>query len=130
MRHQPTADDLERLARDAYARLPEGVRQLTEGVVIRVVDFADPEVLDDLGIDDPYDLLGLYQGIHIGEKGVDLSGALPDMIFLYAEPLLSFWRAGTDSLDAVITHVLVHEIGHHFGLSDEDMHRIEDAAGD
>jgi predicted Zn-dependent protease with MMP-like domain len=122
-------DDIETLARQAMARLPQPFAAHLQGVVLRVEEFPDEEVIADMGLESPWDLLGLYMGHPVGQKGNVLSGALPDMIFLYRQPLLAEWCAGEDTLEALVTHVLVHEVGHHFGLSDADMEAIEAAAG-
>ncbi len=125
----PDAAEIERLAEAAIARMPEPVRRHLEGVVLRVDDFADESVLAELGIEDPFDLTGLYTGRPIGEQSSMLSGELPAMIHLYRRPLLDEWAETGVSLESLVTHVLVHEVGHHFGFSDEDMHAIEEAAG-
>jgi predicted Zn-dependent protease with MMP-like domain len=125
----PDAAQIERLAEAAIARMPEAFRRLLVGVVLRVDDFAEEEVLDQLGIEDPFELSGLYTGRPIGERSSMLSGELPAMIHLYRRPLLDEWAETGVSLEALVTHVIVHEAGHHFGFSDEDMHRIEEAAG-
>jgi predicted Zn-dependent protease with MMP-like domain len=126
----PSLDVVEALARAAYQRLPAPFRRLTEGIVFRVEDFATDEVLDGLGIEDPFDLLGLFQGIGMAhDSAVPFTGRLPNMIFLYRRPILDYWAEHGDTLEAVVTHVLVHEIGHHFGFSDEDMEAIEHSAG-
>ena len=121
----PSLAELEAIADKAYARLPARFRALTGEVVIRVEDFPTDEVLDSLGIDSPFDLLGLYSGIDLGRKSVTEISALPDMVFLYRRPILDYWAEHEEALGAIVTHVLVHEIGHHFGLSDADMERIE-----
>jgi predicted Zn-dependent protease with MMP-like domain len=124
----PSLDDIERLAEAAYARLPESFRKLCEGLVIRVVDFPDEETLDEMGAETEFDLLGLFRGRGLAQRAaVDETGALPNMIWLYRRPLLDYWCEGDDALGAVIAHVLVHEIGHHFGFSDGDMEAIENA---
>lgn len=125
----PTAAEIERLAEATIARMPETFRRHLRGVVLRVDDFAEDAVLDELGIEDPFDLTGLYTGRPMGEQSSLLSGELPAMIHLYRRPLLDEWVDTGVSLDALITHVIVHEVGHHFGFSDADMHAIEDAAG-
>lgn len=125
----PTAADIERLAEAAIARMPAHFRRHLDGVVLRVDDFPDEEVLRELGIEDAFDLTGLYSGRPIGEQSSLLSGELPAMIHLYRRPLLDEWVDTGVALDALVTHVIVHEAGHHFGFSDEDMHAIEDAAG-
>ena len=122
----PSLAHFEALAAHAYARLPADFRGLCEDLVIRVEDFPTREVLTRMGLASPYDLLGLFQGIGLPfrpETGV--SGLMPNMIWLYRKPILAYWHEGEDSLEAIVTHVLVHEIGHHFGFSDEDMEAIE-----
>lgn len=121
----PDLATIETLAQAAVERLPALFRQHLAHVVLRVEDFADDETLDEMGIDSEFDLLGLYRGLPLGRKSVDHSGALPDMIHLYRRPMLEYWAETGESLEAVVTHVLVHEVGHHFGLSDADMERIE-----
>jgi len=126
----PSLAALEAIADKAYARLPARFRALTGDVLIRVEDFPTDEVLDTLGIDSPFDLLGLYSGIDLARKSVSDVSTLPDMVFLYRRPILDYWAEHEEALGAIVTHVLVHEIGHHFGLSDADMERIEaEAAG-
>jgi predicted Zn-dependent protease with MMP-like domain len=124
-REAPSLAEFEAIAAQAYARLPARFRKLTGEVLIRIEDFPTDEVLDGLGIDSPFDLLGLYSGVDLARKSVmDLSDA-PDMVFLYRRPILDYWAENEESLGHIVTHVLVHEIGHHFGLSDADMERIE-----
>jgi len=125
----PDAETIEALARAAMARLPDAFRHYLGDVVLRVEEFADDETLDALGLEDPFQLSGLYRGRPVGEKSVGDSGALPDMIFLYRRALLDEWVESGETLEALVTHVLVHEVGHHFGLSDDDMHALEAAAG-
>jgi predicted Zn-dependent protease with MMP-like domain len=127
--HAPDAAAIERLAEAAIARMPEQFRRHLDGVVLRIDDFAEDEVLDQLGIEDPFDLSGLYTGRPIGEQSSMLSGELPAMIHLYRRPLLDEWAESGVSLEELVTHVIVHEVGHHFGFSDDDMHAIEDQAG-
>ena len=125
----PTLEDIDGLAKAAFARLPATFRRLCEGLVIQVVDFPDDETLDDMGAQSEFDLLGLFRGRGLAQRGaVEETGELPNMIWLYRRPLLDFWCEGEDSLGAVVNHVLVHEIGHHFGLSDADMDAIERSA--
>jgi predicted Zn-dependent protease with MMP-like domain len=121
----PTLDDFERLATDAWARVPEKFRALCGDVVFRIEDFATDDVLDALEIEDPFDLMGLYQGVSLAHKSVSDPPRGPDYVFLYRRAILDYWVDGTDSLGHLVTHVLVHEIGHHFGLSDADMEAIE-----
>ena len=125
----PDAAEIERLADAAIARMPEAFRRHLDGVVLRIDEFADDDVLAELGIEDPFDLTGLYTGRPIGERSSMLSGELPAMIHLYRRPLLDEWAETGVSLEALITHVIVHEAGHHFGFSDADMHASEEAAG-
>lgn len=125
----PSAEMIEALATQALDRLPEAFRAHLGAVILRVEDFAEEDVLKEMGIDDPFDLTGLYTGHPIGQKSIAESGAMPDMIHLYRRPLLEEWIETGVALDALITHVVVHEVGHHFGLSDDDMHALEDAAG-
>jgi predicted Zn-dependent protease with MMP-like domain len=122
----PALEDIEGLADAAYARLPSRFRRLCEGLVMRVVDFPDDETLDEMGAETEFDLLGLFRGRGLPDRGaVPETGELPNMIWLYRRPLLDFWCEGDDTLAEVVTHVLVHEVGHHFGLSDADMEAIE-----
>ncbi len=121
----PSLAELETIADAAYARLPARFRALTGDLLIRVEDFPTDEVLDSLGIESAFDLLGLYSGIDLAQKSVSDVPSVPDMVFLYRRPILDYWAEHEEALGAIITHVLVHEIGHHFGLSDADMQRIE-----
>jgi predicted Zn-dependent protease with MMP-like domain len=122
----PTLEEVEALADAAFAQLPARFRSLWEGLVIQVVDFPDDETLDEMGAESEFDLLGLFRGSGLPHRGAaQETGELPNMIWLYRRPLLDFWCDGEDTLSAVVTHVLVHEIGHHFGLSDADMEAIE-----
>ena len=125
----PTLGDLERLAEVAFARLPESFRQLCEGVVIRVEDFPDEETLRDLDCESEFDLLGLFRGTGLAQAGATYAtGQFPNMVWLYRRPILDYWAEHEETLGHLVTHVLVHEIGHHFGLSDDDMYGIEAAA--
>jgi predicted Zn-dependent protease with MMP-like domain len=125
----PSIEDVERLAAAAYARLPDAFRKLCEDLVIQVADFPDDETLDERRAESEFDLRGLFRGRGMAQRGaVAATGALPNMIWLYRRPLLDYWCEGEDPLDAVVAHVLVHEIGHHFGFSDADMAAIEEAA--
>ena len=126
----PTLDDIEVLGREAFDALPEAFRRLTGVVQIRVADFGEDDVLDSLGIESEFGLLGLFQGIGLAHAAsVPATGQMPNMIWLYRRPILDYWAEHEETLGHVVTHVLVHEIGHHFGLSDEDMDTIEAAAG-
>ena len=127
--HAPDAARIEALARAALARIPEPFANHLRDVVLIVEEFADDETLDALGIEDPFDLSGLYHGRPVGEKSAFDSGGLPDRIHLYRRAILDEWADGGVSLEALVAHIVVHEVGHHFGLSDADMHALEDAAG-
>jgi predicted Zn-dependent protease with MMP-like domain len=124
----PSLETLELLAQGAYRRLPEHFRKLCEGLVIQVDDYATDEVLDSMGIASELDLLGLFQGVGLPFRSDAVPGQMPNMVWLYRVPILLYWAEHDESLGAVVTHVLVHEIGHHFGLSDEDIEAIEAAA--
>jgi predicted Zn-dependent protease with MMP-like domain len=121
----PDAALIEAMARAAMARLPEPFRRHLDTVVLRVEEFADDATLRELGIDDPFALSGLYRGRPVGQKSVDDTGTLPDMVHLYRRPILDEWAETEVTLEALVAHVLIHEIGHHFGLSDDDMHALE-----
>lgn len=123
----PSLAEFEVLASGAFARLPAHFRKLCEDLVIRVEDFPSPEVLAHMGLASRYDLLGLFQGIGLPFRP-EVTGLMPNMIWLYRRPILAYWAGHQDSLPAIVSHVLVHEIGHHFGFSDEDMEAIEAAA--
>jgi predicted Zn-dependent protease with MMP-like domain len=125
----PSLADMEVLAREVFAGLPAKFRALCEGLIIRVEDFAPDDVLDDLEVESEYDLMGLFQGVGLPFRSETAPVQLPNMIWLYRCPILEYWAERDETLGAVVAHVLIHEIGHHFGLSDEDMEAIEDAAG-
>ncbi|WP_210496623.1 metallopeptidase family protein [Microvirga antarctica] len=117
------------MAHEAFAGLPEAFRLLCEGVVIRVEDFPDDETLTEMECESPFDLLGLFRGVGLAQGGGTMhTGQFPNMVWLYRRPLLDYWAEHEETLGHLITHVLVHEIGHHFGLSDDDMEGIETAA--
>ncbi|MDP8916895.1 MAG: metallopeptidase family protein [Pseudomonadota bacterium] len=125
----PSLDDFAAMAEAAFASLPEAFRRLTGHVVFRIDDFADDETLDALEIEDAYDLTGVYQGVDLIRRSVLDPAPEASRIHLYRRPILDEWAARGDvTLSELITHVLVHEIGHHFGLSDEDIDAIEAAA--
>ncbi|WP_294274477.1 metallopeptidase family protein [uncultured Sphingomonas sp.] len=123
----PGPEVIEAIARDAIARLPEEFRVHLGDVVLIVEDYADDETLAALGIEHPLDLTGLYHGRPVGEKSLMDSGSLPDHIHLYRRAILDEWIDTGVRLDDLVVHVTIHEIGHHFGLSDADMHALEDA---
>ena len=124
----PTLAEFEAIAQGAYRRLPARFRALTGDLLIRIEDFPTDEVLDQMGIDSPFDLLGLYSGVDLARKSVMDVSAVPDMVFLYRRPILDYWAEHEETLGALLAHVLIHEIGHHFGLSDADMEHIESEA--
>ena len=126
--YAPDAAAIERLAEAAIAGLPESFRRHLANVVLRIADFAEDEVLDSLDIEDPFDLTGLYSGRSLDKQDSWVSGELPAMIHLYRRPLLEEWAETGVALEDLITHVIVHEVGHHFGFSDEEMHAIEEQA--
>lgn len=125
----PTLDQIEAIARDALARLPADFTAHLGDVVLIVEDFADDETLASLGIESPFDLTGVYHGRPVGEKSSFDVAPQPDRIHLYRRAILDEWCETGVGLDALVRHVLIHEVGHHFGLSDDDMHALEDAAG-
>jgi predicted Zn-dependent protease with MMP-like domain len=121
----PDIATIETIARAVLARLRQSFGPVLDDIVFRIAEFAEKAVLDELNIDDPFALSGLYTGRPIGEKSLMDSGTLPDIIHLYRRPLLDEWVESGESLEALIAHVMIHEVGHHFGLSDEDMHALE-----
>lgn len=123
----PSAADIEAIADREYRRIPALLRARVDAVVIRVDEFPSDEVREDMALESPFDLLGLYQGVSLDQSGVGDVRHDVDMIFLYRRPLLDYWVETGDALEDIVRHVLIHEIGHHFGLSDDDMERIEAA---
>jgi len=125
----PGLADFEALAMAAFHRLPKRFRALCEDLVIQVEDFATDEVLDRLGAETEFDLLGLFQGVGLPLRQESAPIKMPNMIWLYRRPILDYWADHDETLGAIVSNVLVHEIGHHFGLSDDDMAAIEAEAG-
>ena len=124
----PNIADFEAVANQTFAKLPASFRDMTKDVLIRVEEFPTAEVLQSLHIESPYGLLGLYHGVDLTRQSVLDVSPLPEMIFLYRRPILAYWETHDEALEDIIAHVLIHEIGHHFGLSDDDMERIESEA--
>jgi predicted Zn-dependent protease with MMP-like domain len=124
----PSLIEFEVIATEAYRRLPAHFRARCEGVVVHVEDYATDEVLDAMGIPNELDLMGLFQGVGLPFQSESAPVQMPNMVWLYRVPILLYWAEHEETLGAIITHVLVHEIGHHFGLSDDDMYGIERAA--
>lgn len=126
----PTAAEMEAMARAAFERLPAAFTERLGDVVILVEDFADDETLRMMEIDEPYELTGLYEGLPLTERSIEHSGTLPDKVRLFRMPILLEWiERGDEEIEHLVGHVLIHEIGHHFGFSDEEMHALEDMAG-
>lgn len=128
----PSLAEIEALALRAFAGLPEAFRRMCEGVAIHVVDFPDDATLDEMGCDSAFDLLGLFRGIGLAQGGGAAgfqTGQMPNAIWLYRRPLLEYWAEHEETLGDLVTHVLVHEIGHHMGLSDSDMEALEQSVG-
>ena len=121
----PSLDELETMADDAYRQLPEQFRALCKDLVIRVTEYPTDEVLDAMGVESELDLMGLFQGVGLPFQSESMSGQMPNMVWLYRVPMLLYWAEHDEALASIVTHVLVHEIGHHFGLSDDDIDAIE-----
>lgn len=121
----PTLADLDIMAQKALATVPDELKRHLGAVVIRIEEFPDDETADEMSLESPFDLLGLYRGVALPHQSVSSPHVGIDMIFLYRRPILDYWVETGEDLQAVVRHVLIHEIGHHFGFSDEDMERIE-----
>lgn len=126
----PTLADLETIAHAAFAEIPDELRHMAADVIIRVEDFPDEEVEQEMELESPFDLLGLYRGVALPLQsyGETSPRSDVDMINLYRRPILDYWCETGEDLSSLVKHVLIHEIGHHFGFSDDDMERIEDEA--
>jgi predicted Zn-dependent protease with MMP-like domain len=122
----PSLDDIEALARWALAAIPSEFRACAANLVIRVEEFVDEETEEEMGLESPYELLGLYRGVSLNDKSFAVSSQDVDMVFLYRRPILDFWCETGEDLAHLVRHILIHEIGHHFGMSDEDMEAIEE----
>ncbi len=123
----PSAEEIEQIARRALDALPSPFADSLGDVVLLVEDFADDATLQAMGIEDPFELTGIYEGVPLTERSVEQSGTLPDRVRLFRRPILDEWADGSDTLEHLVAHVLIHEVGHHFGLSDDDMHALEDS---
>jgi predicted Zn-dependent protease with MMP-like domain len=123
----PTLDDIEALARDGFAGLPEEFRALTGEIVFLVQDFPGEDVMRDMNLESEFDIMGLFSGPDLAMHEGGSGSGYQTMIFLYRRPILDYWAESGDPLGHIVRHVLIHEIGHHFGLSDEDMDAIEEA---
>ena len=121
----PSLAEMEVIAEEAYQRLPAAFRNLCQGLVIHVDDFPSEDVLKDMRCETEFDLLGLFQGVGLPFQSISNPNQMPNMVWLYRRPILDYWAEHEETLGSIITHVLVHEIGHHFGLSDEDIDAIE-----
>jgi predicted Zn-dependent protease with MMP-like domain len=122
----PSIDELEVMALELYAHLPEEFRSLTGEIVIQIAEFPTEEIMDDLALETPFDLLGLFEGRGLAERWNPQTGEGPNRITLYRRAILDYWAENDETLGDIVAHVLIHEIGHHFGLSDDDMERIEE----
>jgi len=118
-------DDMEAIAAETFRRLPDAFRSLCEGVIIRIEDFPTQDVVDEMKLESEFDILGLFQGVGLPYRSESAPAQMPNMIWLYRRPILDYWAEHEETLGAIVAHVLVHEIGHHFGLSDDDMEAIE-----
>ena len=125
----PSAADIETIARRTLDALPEPFASHLRDVVLLVEEFARDDILQSMGIEDPFDLTGLYEGLPLNQKSVDISGTLPDRILLFRRPILDEWADGEETLERLVAHILIHEAGHHFGFSDADMHALEESVG-
>ncbi|GEP12109.1 metallopeptidase family protein [Methylobacterium gnaphalii] len=121
----PSLAEIEAIAEEAFASLPHAFRRLCAGVRIQVDDFPDDATLDEMNCESEFDLLGLFRGVGLAQSGETTTGQMPNAVWLYRRPLLDYWAEHDETLGHLVTHVLIHEIGHHFGLSDDDMARIE-----
>ena len=121
----PSLAELELLAAEALDKIPAELRQHLGAIVIRIEDFPDDDTADEMELESPFDVLGLYRGVSLPRQSLLDVRTSPDMIFLYRRPILDYWCETGQDLEALVRHVLIHEIGHHFGFSDDDMDRIE-----
>ena len=124
--HPPSADEIEAIARNAMRRLPDQFARHLDHIVLQVDEYAEDALLAEMGIDHPLDLTGVYEGIPISQRSVETSGTLPDRIRLFRQPILAEWAEEGEPFEHLVRHILIHEVGHHFGLSDADMHALEE----
>lgn len=126
--YSPSLEVIEQLAREAYGQLPESFRGLCQDLIIEISDFPDDDVFEDMALETPFDLLGLFEGRGVTERFSVETGEFPNRISLFRRPILDYWSENEETLGDIISHVLIHEIGHHFGLSDDDIEAIEATA--
>jgi predicted Zn-dependent protease with MMP-like domain len=124
----PTAADIEAIARRTLDRLPSPFAESLGDIVLRIEEVADPDTARRLGLRHPMQLSGLYEGIPLNHQSVQQSGTLPERITLYRRPIIAEWQRARFSLEQLVSHIVIHEVGHHFGFSDDDMHALEDEA--
>lgn len=124
-RHAPSLQDIEEMALEAYAALPDAFRALSGDIRFYIADFPEDDVVREMELESPFDILGLFEGRAVGDHDSPLTGEMPNRILLYRRPILDYWAEHEDTLETIVSHVLVHEIGHHFGLSDDDMEALE-----
>jgi predicted Zn-dependent protease with MMP-like domain len=122
----PSNADIEAIARSTMKALPAPFSDSLDDVVLLVEDFADDATLAAMDIDDAFELSGIYEGVPLTERSVDQSGTLPERIRLFRRAIIDEWAGSDDTLEHLVAHILIHEVGHHFGLSDDDMHALED----
>ncbi|MBB1249755.1 MULTISPECIES: metallopeptidase family protein [unclassified Rhizobium] len=123
--YAPSLEAIEQLAREAYGQLPDDFRALCQDLIIQIADFPSDDIFEDMALETPFDLLGLFEGRGVTERFSVENGELPNRVTLYRRPILDYWAENEETLGDIIAHVLIHEIGHHFGLSDEDIEEIE-----
>ncbi|HZC38998.1 MAG TPA: metallopeptidase family protein [Sphingomicrobium sp.] len=123
----PTDFEIDAIARRTLERLPSPFRESLSEIVLLVEPVADPDTARSVGLDHPMRLSGLYQGVPLHQRSVSQSGTLPERVTLYSRPIFAEWRSTRFSLEQIVSHIVIHEIGHHFGFSDDDMHALEDS---
>lgn len=124
----PTETEIEAIARRTLDRLPSPFAESLGDIVLRIESVADPDTARSVGLSHPMQLSGLYEGISLNHQSVSHSGTLPERITLYSRPIVAEWRSTPVSLEQLVSHIVIHEVGHHFGFSDDDMHALEDEA--